>query len=392
MKILVVHCAYRFRGGEDKVVEEEMALLKQAGHEVSLLEFSNDGNAFWKILQLPFNISSYRAVKKAIRSFSPDVVHVHNLHFAASPSVLYAAKHSKVPVVYTLHNYRMVCPSAILFHNGKLFLHSISAGFPWKAVQEGVYKNSRLLTFWLAFSTQLHHWFGTWQLPSRYIVLTNHAKKIFLQSRLGIQEEQLVVKPNFCSAFADEATTRNDNFLFVGRLSAEKGVRILLDLFSRLPCQITIAGDGPMREEVIAYTKQYQNISYAGSVQKEELAVLMQQSSALLFPSIWYEGMPLTIIEAFASGLPVIATKIGAMEYMVTHNHDGLLFEAGNGKELEAALAHWSTLKQSEKDAYRLQARKTYERNYTPEINAAQLLAVYNSVQSEKPQPSLAFS
>ena len=392
MKILVVHCAYRFKGGEDKVVEEELALLKQAGHEVALLEFSNDGNVFWKILQLPFNITSYRAVKKAIRNFSPDVVHVHNLHFAASPSVLYAAKHSKVPVVYTLHNYRLICPSAILFHNQKVFLHSISASFPWKAVQEGVYKNSRLLTFWLALSMKLHHWLGTWRLPSRYIVLSNHAKKILLQSRLGIPEEQFVVKPNFCFDFADEATKRDDNFLFVGRLSIEKGVRILLNLFSRLPYQITIAGDGPMREEVVAYTKHYQNISYAGSLKKEELAVLMQRSSALVFPSIWYEGMPLTIIEAFANGLPVIATKLGAMEYMVTNNQDGLLFEVGNEKALEAALAHWSALTQSEKDVYRLQARKTYERNYIPEINAAQLLTVYNSVQPEKPQPSLAFS
>lgn len=392
MKILVVHCAYRFKGGEDKVVEEETKLLKGAGHKVKVLQFTNEGNALKKLLQLPFNLASYRTTRKAIKNFSPDVMHVHNLHFAASPSVLYAAKHAKLPVVCTLHNYRLVCPSGILFHQQKAFLHSLNGKFPWKAVRKGVYKNSSILTLWLAFSMQLHHWLGSWQIPSRYIVLSNHAKKIFLQSRLGFNESKLVVKPNFCSVSGNREVGRDKNFLFVGRLSVEKGIPFLLKLFSTLPYNLTIAGDGPLKEEVIGYAKSHPNITYVGSLGVAELTGLMRQSSALVFPSIWYEGMPLTIIEAFANGLPVIATKLGAMEYMVTPNKDGLLFEAGNENELKEALASWSSLSPEEKDAFSKQARSTYETKYTPEINAVELLSVYESVQTSKPRASFALS
>jgi len=392
MKILVVHCAYRFKGGEDKVVEEEVRLLEQSGHQVQLLKFSNEGHTLAKVLQLPFNVGSYRGVKKAIRNFSPDVVHVHNLHFAASPSVLYAAKHRKIPIVYTLHNYRLVCPSGILFHNQKAFLDSLNGKFPWKAVGKGVYKNSRLLTFWLAFSMQVHRWLGTWKIPSRYIVLSKHAKQIFLNSGLKMYDEKLVVKPNFCSLTNERKTQRTEDFLFVGRLSVEKGVRFLLKLFSTLPYRITLAGDGPLKDEVIACAKLHDNISYAGSLTTNELTTLMQKSSALVFPSIWYEGMPLTIIEAFANGLPVIATKLGAMEYMVTPHHDGLLFEAGNEHELRDALKTWRDFSYAERESFGSRARKTYESFYTPEINAQQLLNVYESVQSAKPSTALAFN
>lgn len=392
MKILIIHCAYQYKGGEDTVVEEETKLLRGAGHVVELLRFTNEGNTLLKILQLSFNFSSYLKAKKKIKRFLPDVIHIHNLHFAASPSVIYAAKHSRVPFVCTLHNYRLLCPSAILFHKGEAFLDSLSRPFPWKAVRAGVYKNSRLLSFWMALSMQVHHWLGTWKLPHRYVVLSEHAKKIFLQSKLRLEEEQFVVKPNFCFAPQQLQYNGQQNFLFVGRLSLEKGVPLLLRIFSSSAHHITLAGDGPLKEQVIEYAKKYPNIRYAGSLKKPQLTELMQGSSALVFPSIWYEGMPLTIIEAFSNGLPVMATKLGAMEYMVTPEQDGLLFEAGNESDLKGILAQWHAMSPGEKALYRQNARATYENFYTPEKNAEQLLAIYHSVQREGKEPSLAFA
>lgn len=392
MKILIIHCAYQYKGGEDTVVEEEMKLLQNTGAETALLHFSNDGETGLKVLQLPFNIGAYRKARKAIKRFAPDIVHIHNLHFAASPSVIYAVKHSGVPFVCTLHNYRLLCPSAILFHKGEAFLDSLEQTFPWTAVKKGVYKNSRLLTFWMAFSMQVHHWLGTWRLPNRFIVLSKHARQIFLDSKLRLQRGQVVVKPNFCSVPALVPEERGKEFLFVGRLSAEKGIPLLLDIFSSSTHKIIIAGNGPLKDEVMAASKKFPNIVYAGTLQKAELMQLMQRCSALVFPSIWYEGMPLTIIEAFACGLPVLATKLGAMEYMVTPGHDGLLFEAGSKTGLRKALDEWTLIPAAQKEKFSANAQHTYREFYTPEKNAEQLLHIYQSVLGKEQPVAVAFA
>ena len=184
MKILLIHCAYQFRGGEDTVVEEETKLLTSQGHQVEVLAFSNQGKQWLKLLQLPFNITSYRATRKKIKAFKPDVVHIHNLHFAASPSVVYAVKHSHTPMVMTLHNFRLLCPSGILFENGKLFLDSLSETFPVTAVKKAVYKNSRITTFWVAAVSSMHQWLHTFTVPDKIICLTEHSRQLFSKSKL----------------------------------------------------------------------------------------------------------------------------------------------------------------------------------------------------------------
>src|SRR6476660_3318996 len=135
MKILMIHCVYQLKGGEETVVEEEYNLLKQKGYEIELLQFFNKGNSLSKYLQLPFNLSSYRKVRSKIKSFAPDIVHIHNIHYAGSPSIIYAVKHSGIPLVCTLHNYRLLCPSNTLFHNGQPFMDSVQNSFPFTAVR-----------------------------------------------------------------------------------------------------------------------------------------------------------------------------------------------------------------------------------------------------------------
>ncbi|RYY06958.1 MAG: glycosyltransferase, partial [Sphingobacteriaceae bacterium] len=308
MKVLVIHTGYQYKGGEDTVVAEEIKLLQAAGVTVKLVEFNNHQNVLWKLLTLPFNLQSYIKTKKTITAFQPDVVHIHNLHFGGSPSVIYAIKRSKVPFVVTIHNYRLLCPSGILFHNGKLFLDSLHQNFPWKAVQLGVYKNSKLITFWVSLSMYLHQKSGTWKLCNKFILLSEHARKLFLNSKLGLTSSQLVVKPNFCSVPKLQEQKVEDYFLYVGRLSEEKGIMLLLSVFSSSEYPIKIAGDGPLKHEVINYSSKYPNIEFLGSLDKTQVFTLLQSCTALVFPSIWYEGMPLTIIEAFACGTPVISS------------------------------------------------------------------------------------
>jgi glycosyltransferase involved in cell wall biosynthesis len=380
MKILVVHCSYKYKGGEDTVVEEEIKLLSSEGHEVELLMFSNSGNDLLKVLQLPFNVSSYLRTRRVIKIFKPDIVHIHNLHFAASPSVIYAIKNSNLPFVNTLHNYRLLCPSATLFHNDTLFLDSLKEGFPWSAVKKGVYKNSVLLTFWLAFSMKIHGWLGTWKLCNKYIVLTDYAQKMLLESNLQLKKDQITIKPNFCDAAGVTNSARSNHFLFIGRLTVEKGIRLLLHTFSALPYELRIAGDGPLKSEVIAFSKKFSNIKFLGSLNKNEVVQQLQLCSTLVFPSIWFEGMPLIIIEAFSCGTPVIASELGAMGSMIIPGYNGLHYKPENDKDLTSQINKWISMGHEEKMAIRKNALKTYEELYSPKTNAKQLLTIYNSV------------
>ncbi len=383
MKVLIIHCTYKYKGGEDTVVMEEMKLLQANGIIVELLQFENDGDTVAKLLQLPFNIGAYNKTRKKLRSFAADVVHVHNWHFAASPSVLYAVKKFNIPFVITLHNYRLLCPSAILFHNGKLFLDSLHQQFPWRAIQLGVYKNSRLLTLWLAFSMQLHYWLNTWKICSRFIVLTSHAKNIFLASKLKFPDKQVTIKPNFCTIPPLASATPRNYFLFVGRLSEEKGIDLLLRTFAACNYSLKIAGDGPLLEQVKDFSSLYPDIEYLGILDKSKVFDLLNNCAALVFPSMWYEGMPLTIIEAFACGVPVIASRLGAMESMISDGYNGLHFDAGNEQDLKAHLDQWQSFDETQQAVYKKNARLTYEEYYTPEKNFKQLLKIYEKVIAE---------
>lgn len=380
MRILVIHCTYKYKGGEDTVLDEEIKLLRREGNEVELLLFSNVGNNLLKVLQMPFNLSSYLKTRKVIGSFEPDVVHLHNLHFAASPAVIYAIKNKKIPFVYTLHNYRLLCPSGTLFFNEKLFLNSIKQSFPWTAINYGVYKNSRLLTFWLALTTKIHQLIGTWKLVNKYIVLTNSAKHLLLNSTLQLQQNQIAIKPNFCAPAEVKSAPAGNHFLFIGRLTIEKGVSFLLKTFSALDFEIRIAGEGPLTEEVVKYSKLYPNIKFLGSLSKQDVFKELQSCSALIFPSIWFEGMPLVIIEAFACGIPVIASKLGAMESMIVPYYNGLHFEPSNELDLASKVEWWSKLDANERLAFGQHAKSIYDTTYSPKTNAIQLMNIYNSV------------
>ena len=391
MKILVIHCAYLYKGGEDYVVQQEIDLLKQNAHDVRLLLFTNEGNQLLKLLQLPFNIISYKKTRQEIKAFQPEVIHIHNLHFAASPSILYACKHENIPVVMTLHNYRLLCPSATLYMSGNLFLNSLKENFPITAIKKGVYKNSILITLWVALSMELHKRLKTYHIPVRMICLTESAKEIFKLSKLKLNRQRLVVKPNFTEIPVQEKMPRGDHFLYVGRLTEEKGVQLLLDTFALSNLTIKIAGDGPLREIVEKYATKYSNIHYLGHLDKQQVNAAIQSATALVFPSKWYEGMPLTIIESFAGKLPVIASNIGAMLSMIEHDYNGLQFEAGNKLAFKKEIYKWAHLPEQEKDVFRINARNTFERLYTPEKNLQYLVSIYRSACEKANVPVLSF-
>lgn len=381
MRILIIHTSYTIKGGEDSVVENEKDLLISAGHVVLLLSFSNGDREIKKLLQLPFNYSSYRNTTKTLTDFRPDVVHIHNLHFAGSVSVLYAVKKSKVPMVVTLHNYRLLCPSGTLFFKNKLFTGSVHQIFPLEAIAKGIYHDSKLLTFWLALCNASHQLLCTWAIPNRFIVLGEKEKEIFEYSKYQHLAGRMVIKPNFCPPSPSRYTPSGEYFLFVGRLSEEKGIEMMLHTFSKSGHPLIIIGSGPLENKVKEQASLYANIRFLGIYPKEKICELMAEAIALIFPSIWHETFGMVIIEAFACGTPVIASAIGEAIHLVKHERNGLLFEAGNESALLDSINSFNLLSKENKLKYSDEALKTYERHYTPTANLKQLEKIYHSLQ-----------
>lgn len=384
MKILIIHTFYRDSGGEEVLVSTEMDLLRDAGFQVELLGFQNPTGGLRSIpvfLALPFNFPSFLKTIDKIRRFRPDVVHLHNWHFAASPSVIVACQLSKVPTVMSFHNFRLLCPSGILFHDKRLFLDSLEQSFPWKAIRLGVYRNSVPQTFWLAFSVYLHKMLGTWRRVDACIVNSEFERQTFLCSSLGLAGDRLKIKANSLpEPIFDASLRRQSHFLFVGRLVAEKGVDVLMEAFAKTRFKLVIYGYGPLEEKVKSFAADHENIEFKGPLPHARMSDELRTCTALVFPSTWFEGMPMTLVHAFSTGTPVIASKIGAMATMVVDRQNGLHFEAGSREDLIAKLQQWSDLTEAERESYGTRSRSIFETTYSPQANRQSLEAIYKAV------------
>ena len=379
LKILLIHTAYAEKGGEDTVFSNEVELLSEVA-EVDTLTFSNSGtalNILKKFILAPWNFEAASRLRHKINEFQPDIIHLHNWHFAASPAVIRTAKKMGVPIVMTLHNYRLLCPSANLYCNGEIFTESLKRGFPWKAVFKKVYRNSLLQTFWLALVVHFHNLLGTWKKVDQYLALTDFGKDLFIKSKLGLKTDQVSTKGNFVNDNGYTINYRSEHFLYVGRLTKDKGLDVLLEAFSKSGRALKIIGDGPLKNEVIAAAHSHPNIVYEGLQPHHTIITEMKKANALIFPSVWYEGMPMTILEAFSTATPVIASNLGAMKSLVTNNYNGLLFEAGNATALQNELFNWDTLPPDTKHNYSNNARRTFEMHFTPERNLNSILSIY---------------
>ncbi|MCE7040498.1 glycosyltransferase [Dyadobacter sp. CY312] len=381
MRILLVHTFYQIKGGEDSVFRQEIDLLSKS-HEVQSITFQN--RTGWRgaiqFLISIWNISNANILRRKIVAFKPDIIHIHNLHFAIGPIAILVAKKFDIPVVLTLHNFRLLCPSGILQHKGSLFLSSLTEPFPWKAVRNRVYRNSYFQTFWLSLIVWFHRQIGTWIKVDQYIVLTDFAKELFLNSVLNINVDSISVKPNFIEKPSYSAHPRNNTFLFVGRLMEEKGIACLINAFKDSGNCLKIAGSGPLLNLVEETCANYKNFEYLGNLDKVEVLAAMQKCTALVFPSTWYEGMPMTILEAFSLGTPVIASNLGAMQTMIRDNHNGLLFKPGDSGDLQKSINYWSSLSEDVKYTFRENAKQTFEEKYTAKINNEILKRIYNRV------------
>ncbi len=381
MRILSIHNRYLQPGGEDSVVQAERKLLTQHGHEVITYDESNQriaqlGNLRTAIRTV-WSQESYGHVLQLIRQQNPDVISVHNFFPLISPSLYYAAARHNVPVLQTLHNYRLLCPGAYLLRNNTICEDCVGKLFPIKGIQHCCYRNSLRGSIAVGCLIGFHKLIRTWQSKvARYVVLTEFAKQKFVTG--GLPEKKIEVKPNFIELDPGEGGHNSNSVLFVGRLSEEKGILPLVQAWKKQKIQnkLLIAGTGPLHSRITALVCGCENVVLLGQLPMNQVYRKMKDASCLVFPSLWYEGMPRTIIEAFACGLPVVASRLGGIEEMITDDVSGLLAEP-NADDLIAKLNQVLSDAVLRRKLSR-GARLAYENKYTAETNYRLMIDIYS--------------
>ena len=386
LKILTVHNRYKFRGGEDESREAEDLLLAARGNEIRQIVFDNaiitSANALRVGLGAVWSGAAYKRVGNYLDQWRPDILDVHNFFPLASPSIYYAAARRGIPIVQTLHNYRIICPGANFYRNGSACEDCTAHSIPWPGVIHGCYRDSSLQTAAVALMITAHRLLRTWnRLVSAFFVLSEFSKRKFVEA--GLPAERMVVKPNFVVDPGGPGPGGHE-FLFAGRLSPEKGIKTLLEAIklTRSPNAVfRIAGDGPLDPSVRAAAASDPRIIYTGRLPLAEIMDLMATSRAVLVPSECYETFGRAAAEAFACGTPVICADNSAVTEIVSHQRTGFHFRSSDPQDLARVLDQ--TMEQPQSlAAMRQQARADYLAKYTPEMGYQILTSTYASAIS----------
>jgi glycosyltransferase involved in cell wall biosynthesis len=392
VKILMVHNFYQQRAGESAVFEAERRMLLAANHTVvSYTRDSKEIDSYggWQrstlALQTIWAHDSHREIRSVIARESPDVAHFTNTFPLISPSAYYACRKDQVPVVQSIHNYRLVCPAATLWRNGAICEECVNHSL-LRSVRHACYRQSRSATAVLAAMLSFHRSRGTYvDLVDRYIALTEFARDKLVAG--GIPKDRIAVKSNFAEPDPGPRNELGHYALFAGRLTDEKGTHVLLDAWKRLDSNVPlrVAGDGPQREQLERRVtdERIANVTFLGALPAEKLMQELRGARVLVFPSRWYEGMPMSIVEAFACGVPTIASRLGGMREMIEDGRTGLLVAPADAADL-AAKVSWAFSHDAEIDALGRAARAEYEAHYTAASNCARLIEIYRQAIEQR--------
>lgn len=382
--ILLVHNYYQIPGGEDTVVANEKSMLEETGHKVIFYSRNNSElKSFSPIhkLLLPistiFNPKTYKDIRKIIKMQKIDVVHAHNTLNLISPSVYYAAQSMGVPIVQTIHNFRLLCPGATFYRDGKICEDCVQKGLRC-AVKYGCYRGSKVQTLICVISTCVHRMTGIYG-KLNYICLTEFNKKKLLELE-QINPNQIYVKPNFSENQITDIISyehRKEQFIFAGRLDKLKGIDFLLKTWKKMgkdAPKLVICGVGPMQEwceKYITENKLY-TVEYRGFVSNEQLKQIISESKALILPTQWYEGFPMTIVEAYSVGTPVIGPNLGNIGSLIIEKETGYLYEPNSMISLIETLE--CSMNICEK------VKRYYIKHYSKSVNQHQLEEIYEKV------------
>ena len=383
--MLLVHNSYQLVGGEDFAFENEVHLLRSHGHEVATYVRSNaelEGTSrVSAAMGAVWSRRSLNELTRLIAATRPEVVHFHNTFPLVSPSGIYAAKRLNVPVVLTLHNYRLTCAAATHFREGHVCLDCMGKVVPWPAVAHSCYREDRAASTVVSGMQLVHRLAGTWNRRVDAFIILSEVMRGVLESG-GLPSEKLHIKVNFLPDPGAGQGPR-ERALFVGRLTPEKGLHTLLTAWGKLPdLPLDIIGSGPLEREVLRAVEErgLHNVRLIGQMGHAEVLTAMKRARLLIVPSLAYEGLPMTIIEAFACGTPVIASDIGSSAEMVGAHQAGALFSPADWEGLARLVRDlWGD--EDKLDRFRQLGRQEYARAYGPDRNYESLMKIYDSLR-----------
>lgn len=391
MRILLAHNFYRSGSpsGEDSVFRNERQLLESHGHEVVSYERHNDSIAAdlaskaRTALEATWSRRTYADIAALLGEHRPDVAHFHNTFPQISPSAYQACRDAGVPVVQTLHNYRLICPGALLMRDGRPCEDCIGRS-ALSAVQHACYRQSSAATAIVATMLAIHRARGTYaNAVDRYVALTAFAKQRFIRG--GLPADRIVVRPNCLMDNPGIGDGSGDYALYVGRLSAEKGVRTLIAAWDGMELPLKVAGDGILRPELARAAGS--NVEFLGFQSRTQVLALMRAARCLIIPSECYEGFPVTVLEALSCATPLIVAAIGALDEIVEEPRNGLKFAPGNPAALRGAvrelLANPARLEQ-----IRRANRESFETHYSAARGIESLEEIYRQAGAVVSEPS----
>jgi glycosyltransferase involved in cell wall biosynthesis len=397
MRVMLVHNRYRSNGpsGENRVVDTEAGALAAAGHEVVRFGRNSDEIEDWPLTSkalLParvvWNQRTRRDLSLALREHKPDIVHVHNTFPLLSDTVLYACRDERVPVVATLHNYRLGCTSGDFFRAGDV-CHDCVRGRLIPGVTHGCYRGSRAASVPLALSTGVHR--AAWRsLVSAYVFIS--ASQRDLLSGIGLPPERLFVRHNMVPYRARRSARREPFVLFAGRLADVKGLPLLMAAWDRYlrasepGLRLVIAGSGPMEQELAAWARSRPSVAITGLLPADRCSELMSKARAVVVPSAWEEPFGLVVVEAMAAGTAPIATAHGSFPELITPGVDGALFGTGDAAALAAVIADVEA-DPVKYDGYGNRARESYEHKFDAEHSLRHLLEIYTFAAANPAAP-----
>lgn len=363
------------------MVQAECDLLRSAGHEVYQHQVENPTNPGAALTRLAFSGWNPAAAAKVVelaRTIRPDIAHVHNTWFSLSPSVLHGLARQGIPVVLTVHNYRLLCANALLFRDGHPCEDCVGS-HPWHGVRHRCYRGSAIQSAVVAGGIAIHQAIGTWERrPDHFFALTEFARQKLVAG--GLPATKITVKPNFVPdpGPRPEPPSRSSVVVFVGRLSQEKGLSVVLEAWARArpsDLELLVIGDGPERASLEAAAPV--GVRFLGQLQPPEVKSWMQEARALVFPSIWYEAQPMVLLEALANGLPVLGSRLGGTAETIGRLGNDWLVAPGDTDAWAAALAR---LDHDRVDSASLLARRIYSVAFSPSVGLDLLEKGYRRV------------
>ncbi len=387
MRILIGHNYYQIPGGEDAVVRSEIDMLRNFGHEVVFYERHNDEigrldplRKTAHFLSLAHSQASYRQLRALLREKRPDIAHFHNIYYMMTPSVYKACRDEGVLVVQSLHNYRMMCSNALLFRDGHVCEDCLKKDI-WEGVKHRCFRDSSLMTAMMAFNLDKLWRRGVWiNDVDRYIVAAEFTRRKYMDR--GIPVEKISYKPHFIDVQRSRREKDAGYAFYLGRLSHEKGVDTLLDAWRSLKdIPLKIAGTGPMEEKLKSFAvgNGLSQVEFLGFLKESQCLDILSEATALIIPSVCYENFPRVVVEAFACGVPVVASRLGSLQELIEDGETGLLFEPSDPKALVAAVRRCfeNRLKTMQMGH---NARGVFEDKYTVQTNHKRLMEIYEDV------------